>query len=88
MNLNDIVGLAEPAYKEHVKMVQFIEGLYDKPKRPSKGLESFLYNPLFLISAPIKHRRIFWYMPRYLSLRGLLSGEPLVRNLVWKVKRS
>jgi len=85
MRLDDIMEIAEPLYKERLRMVKFIEGLYDPPKRLTKGLDRWLFRDSLLVSSPIKHRRIWWYMPRNLFLVGILSGKPLVRYFFRKV---
>lgn len=85
LQLEDLINIATPSYKDHVRMVQFIEGLYEPPKRLTKGLDRWLFKDYLLVSSPIKERRIWWYMPRNLLLSGFLSGKPLVRYFFRKV---
>lgn len=88
MKLDDLLTIAEPTYKQHVKYVQFMEGLYDPPSRLTKGLDRWLFRDYLserLVSPPVKQRRVWWYMPRNLSLGGLFSCKPLIRYFFWKV---
>lgn len=83
LQLEDIVNIAEPAYKERLKFVQFMEGLYDPPKRP-RGIEKVIYGPSDLIRSPIESGKTWWYMPRNFFLRGFLV-KPFIRYFFRKV---